>query len=78
MFVGLLETWGQSCTTFMITLGVLLLLPFGVLMESLLCWYLAWYFSFMWLVWSLMLWLCFRPEPELRLELEGCLQEPPP
>ena len=54
-------------------------LPVGVLMESLLCWYLAWYFSFMWLVWSLMLWLCFTPEgarPPDRVC--GYLQDPPP
>ena len=60
----------------LLTLGVLLLLPVGVLMESRLCWYLAWYFSFMWLVWSLMLWLCFTLSPP---GTEGwCLQDPPP
>ena len=61
---------------------MLLLLPVGVLMESLRCWYLAWYFSFMWLVWSLMLWLCFTPPEAARAlvaSTEGwCLQEPPP
>ena len=82
----------------MVTLGVLLLLPVGVLMESLLCWYLvtviimcttthcdhylAWYFSFMWLVWSRMLWLCRTPAPATALSRSPgappwCLQEPP-
>ena len=54
-----------------------MLLVVGVLMERRLCWYLAWYFSFMWLVWSLMLWLCFNPAGERPPGVWGCLQDPP-
>ena len=44
--------------------------------------YLAWYFSFMWLVWSRMLWLCRTPAPATALSRSPggppwCLQEPP-
>ena len=59
----------------LLTLGVLLLLPLGVLMESRRC---CWYFSLMWLVWSLMLWLCLTPAPSTLVTPGGCLQEPPP